>query len=315
MKNGKLAYKAVARQFPDELKRKIAARKEDIIAHLQTISNEPQDVDDILPDVINRNQPVPCSFPQQRLWFIEQFSNNEAQYNIANALELKVRLNISALEKSIGKIIHRHEILRTGFEKIGNDVCQIIHPFNEFSLETIIFNEPSHQSQLLDSAVRKEASSPFKMDSTSLFRAKLFQLNDERFVLTLVFHHMVSDGWSLSIFVKELEFYYRSFCLNTGEELPSLPVHYADFSVWQRGLLQKGIFDAQLNYWKEQLGGMPQVHNFPLDKIRPAEQQFAGEQYEQILSAELLAQMKQVARQSGVTLFVFLQSALSLIHI
>lgn len=261
----------------------------------------------ILP--ISRQEEIPLSFAQERLWFIDQLKPNSTAYNLFNALSISGLLNIVALEKSLNEIIRRHEILRTAFTaKDGQPVCAIA-PTLTLKLPVVDLQQLKaieQEAEVLRLATQ-EAEQPFNLAEKPLLRAKLLKLSAAEHVILFVMHHIIFDAWSNGVLVQELTALYEAFSNGKPSPLPELSIQYADFAHWQRQWLQGKTLEAQLSYWQQQLAGAPS--SMELDKIggtpllskqdNPTVQSFR-------LTPELSEQLKTLSRQEGVTLFMTL---------
>lgn len=253
----------------------------------------------------------PTSFAQQRLWFLDQLEPGNSTYNIAQAFRLSGRLQPEALERSLNEIVRRHETLHTTFVEIEGEPMQIIgapshQPLNVINLLGIPAGErESEAGRLLEA----EAHRPFDLAKGPLFRAVLFRLDEEENILLFVMHHIVSDGWSMSVLYRELSALYEAFCRGKVASLPELPIQYADFAVWQREYLAGGIIEAELEYWKKQLAGMPRGLTFPGDPDRPPvlSRQAARQSFS--LSKILSDALRALGRQGEATHFMTLLAA------
>ena len=253
----------------------------------------------------------PTSFAQQRLWFLDQLEPGNSTYNIAQAFRLSGRLQPEALERSLNEIVRRHETLRTTFVEIEGEPAQIIgapshQPLNVINLLGIpAGRRESEAGRLLEA----EAHRPFDLAKGPLFRATLFGLDEEEIILLLVMHHIVSDGWSMSVLYRELSVLYEAFCQGKVASLPELPIQYADFAVWQREYLAGGIIEAELEYWKKQLAGMPRSLTFPGDPDRPPVPSRQAARQSFSLSKILSDALRALGRQGEATLFMTLLAA------
>ncbi len=253
----------------------------------------------------------PTSFAQQRLWFVDQLEPGNSTYKIAQAFRLSGRLQPEALERSLNEIVRRHETLRTTFVEIEGEPAQIIgapshQPLNVISLLGIPAGErESEAGRLLEA----EAHRPFDLAKGPLFRSVLFRLDGEENILLLVIHHIVSDGWSMSVLYRELSALYEAFCLGKVASLPELPIQYADFAVWQREYLAGGIIEAELEYWKKQLAGMPRSLTFPGDPDRPPVPSRQAARQSFSLSKILSDALRALGRRGEATLFMTLLAA------
>jgi surfactin family lipopeptide synthetase A len=262
---------------------------------------------------IDRAEFLPLSFAQARLWFFSQLEGESAAYNMPEPLRLVGELNVGALERAIAEIVRRHEVLRTSFHLIDEAPVQQITT-GKFTLPPTIDLQSSiesAQSQRLQELALAEARRPFDLAQAPLFRVTLIRLSDRSHVLLLTMHHIISDGWSMDILVRELAALYQSYCANQPSTLPELPIQYADFASWQRKWLRDGVLDRQLAYWKQQLSGAPSLLELPTDRPRPAIQTFNGKTASLEIDRELTQQLKSIGQKSGATLYMTLLAAFS----
>ncbi|BAY81673.1 peptide synthetase [Calothrix parasitica NIES-267] len=273
---------------------------------------------------VPRQKNLPLSFAQQRLWFLCQLEPDSPYYNIPTAVRLTGSLNINALQQSLNDILRRHETLRTAFATVDGQPIQHINSVDYLPLSMIdLSNIPeSNRENKVEELARVEAMQPFKLDSVPLVRVKLLRLNDTDHVILLTFHHIIADGWSIGVLVRELGTLYEektSFSSplvdrsrgvrQDGVRLKELPVQYADFAIWQREWLQGEVLENQLNYWQEQLQNAPKLLELPTDYPRPAVRSLKGDSYTFQISPELTAALKHLSQQSGCTLFMTLLAA------
>ncbi|MCZ8242564.1 MAG: amino acid adenylation domain-containing protein [Microcystis sp. LE19-131.1A] len=261
-----------------------------------------------LPSIVpvNREDDIPLSWAQERLWFVNQLEGESGAYTIDLTMRLRGNLNVKALEKAFQAIIQRHEPLRTQFKLKDNKPIQAIDPNVTFTLPVVNLQNLSHSEQQVKNLLLAAASEPFDLESGSVLRVKLWQVKTEEYVLLLAIHHIAADGWSLGVLVDELSVYYRSFCTGTKADLSDLSIQYADFAVWQRQWLTNEVLDRQLSYWKQQLTGVPLLHQLPTDRPRPAIQSFRGGTERLQLDSQLTQQLKKLSQESGSTLFMTL---------
>ncbi|MBD2438978.1 non-ribosomal peptide synthase/polyketide synthase [Nostoc sp. FACHB-110] len=272
-----------------------------------------QDLALAAPPILKRteNADLPLSFAQQRLWFLDQYETNSSYYNIPIGLRLVGNLNVAALETSLEAIIHRHEALRTNFITIDGQATQVIQAQTNWLLEVVDLQHLSAQE--IEIAAQKitqqQALTPFDLAGEPLIRVKLLLLSDTEQWLLVCMHHIVSDGWSMSVFVQELQALYNAYSQNQQSPLLPLPIQYADFAIWQRLWLQGDVLNRQLSYWKQQLASAQTFLPLPTDRPRPAVQTFNGAYLEFALSAELTQKLEKLSNQQGVTLFMTLLAA------
>ncbi|MTJ10019.1 non-ribosomal peptide synthetase, partial [Anabaena sp. UHCC 0204] len=257
---------------------------------------------------VSRNQNSPLSFAQQRLWFLDQFEPGSPSYNLPRSIRLQGKLNINALSSSLNEIMRRHEILRTSFTISDGQPIQVISPSVNLKLPIVdLQNIPQKQRETeLYRLANEEAQTGFDLTQAPLLRAKLLQLDVEDYVILLTLHHIISDGWSTDILIKEVAALYTAFCAGKPSPLPQLPIQYADFAVWQRQWLEGEGLKNQLAYWQQQLSGELPILQLPNDRPRPSVQTYAGNTLSFVLPASLSAGLKNLSKQEGVTLFMTL---------
>ena len=254
---------------------------------------------------------LPLSFAQQRLWFLDQFDEGCSRYTIPAAMRLQGRLSAAALSQSLSAILQRHEALRTTFPIVEGQPVQRISPTLKVALPVVdvtALTERQQQMQIRQIA-REEAETPFDLACGPLLRACLLRVSFEEHVLLLCLHHIVSDGWSLGILLRELSILYQAFLLGQPFTLPQLPLQYADYARWQRECLQGEVLEAQLSYWREHLHGGPAVLELPTDRPRPAALSSRGARYRFTLPQTLAQGLRLLSQQEGVTLFMTLLAA------
>ncbi|MGA9381124.1 MAG: amino acid adenylation domain-containing protein, partial [Phormidium sp.] len=263
----------------------------------------------------NNNSDLPLSFAQTRLWFIDQFQPNSALYNIPLALRIKGRLQIATLEQSLTEIVQRHEALRTNFITIDGQANQIIHAENNGKLIIVDLQHlgTTEQEIAAQEVVQQETVQTFDLANDSLMRTTLIKLGETEHILIICMHHIISDGWSMGVFVQELAALYKADTQNqpsledsTQTSLTPLPIQYPDFALWQRQWLQGEILQTQLTYWKQQLADAPALLSLPTDRKRPSVQTYRGAHQKFDLSVELTEKLTQLSQEQGVTLFMTL---------
>ncbi|NOK22422.1 amino acid adenylation domain-containing protein, partial [Corallococcus carmarthensis] len=252
---------------------------------------------------VPRDGDLPLSFAQQRLWFIDQLQPLSAAYHMPTFVRLVGPLDEASLQLALGELVRRHEALRTTFVQHEGQPLQRISPTAELPLVVV---EPG--ALALEPQLREEASRPFQLDSGPLARAKLWRMGPAEHVLALTLHHIVSDGWSMGVLVREVAALYEAFSQGRPSPLPPLPVQYADYAVWQRQWLRGDVLQTQLDYWKQQLSGAAPLE-LPTDKPRPPVQSSNGSQVPVGLTAETSRQLKALGLQEGVTPFMLLLGA------
>ncbi|WNG47514.1 amino acid adenylation domain-containing protein [Archangium minus] len=258
-----------------------------------------------------RDGALPLSFSQQRLWFLDQWQPQGSFYNIPAALRLEGPLDISALQRSFNELLRRHESFRTTFQDGPLGPVQHIHPELTYPL-TLVELQALSESEREQEALRlanEEARRPFDLASGPLLRTTLLRLDTELHVLVVVMHHIISDGGSSEVLLRELAALYDAFLRGQPSPLPPLPVQYADYAVWQRSWLQGEALEAQLAWWRQQLEGAPHALELPTDRPRPALQTFHGALLTRVLPRSLSESLRVFHRREGVTPFVTLLAA------
>ncbi|HEY9874102.1 MAG TPA: amino acid adenylation domain-containing protein, partial [Candidatus Obscuribacterales bacterium] len=272
---------------------------------------------------ISRQNELPLSFAQERLWFLDQLKPGDSAYNIPSAVRLQGALNIAALEQSLNEIIRRHELLRTSFGIVQGQPVQIIAETLSISLPLLdLQNLPAtEREQRLQQLATEEARRPFNLTQAPLLRVTLIQLGATEYAVLFTMHHIISDRWSMGVLVQELAALYTSFSTGKPSPLPELAIQYADFAVWQRNWLQTvaangcSPMQTQLDYWKQQLGAKLPVLKFPEQLPPKPVPTFQAATHSFTLPADLTANLNALSRQENATLFMTLLAALNtLLH-
>lgn len=247
----------------------------------------------------------PASFSQEQLWFIDQLEPGRSVYNVPLAIRLNGLLDSAALQQSLNQLIRRHEVLRTTFPS-GGVPMQCVAA--ELILELRVVNIESFPETAREAEVQRrllqEAGRPFDLSCGPLLRAELFKLGDELHILLLTIHHIVFDGWSVDVLLRELAAGYATFCEGRSFELPAPPMQFADFAAWQRELLTGEVIEQHLDYWRKQLAGVPTVLELPTDKPRPLVADHCGAHQVFELPKEMTDALGELGRRQGTTIFV-----------
>lgn len=260
-------------------------------------------------------QNIPLSFSQQRLWFIDQLYHGSSFYNIPIAFHIQGNLNIAALEQSLNEIIKRHEVLRTTFRLVNGEAVQEIALQSTWDLPIINIehlSDKNWEAEVKEFAA-EEAKKPFNLAKGLLVRATLLRLSEEEHILLVIMHHIITDGWSCGVFLRELSTLYAAFSKNQPSPLPKLPIQYADFTIWQRDRLKGEFLATQLNYWKQQLQGELPVLQLPTDHLRPNLTTFTGAKQYFTFSTSLTNALKQLSQREDATLFMSLLAAFNIL--
>jgi amino acid adenylation domain-containing protein len=252
----------------------------------------------------------PLTFAQQRLWFMDQLAPGNPFFNIDNTIPLRFWLDVPVLERALNEIVRRHEALRTTFRFEEERPVQVVATELRLHLPVVDLSTSPTKARMEEARrlATEEAQKPFDLAQGPLIRTRLLKLGPADYWFLLTMHHMVSDGWSMGIFLRELTALYQAFALRQPSPLPELRVQYPDYAVWQREWLQGAILEEQLTYWKERLADLP-VIQLPTDRPRPAIQQFKGAYHLLELPESLTASLKRLSRSENVTLFMVLLAA------
>ncbi|MCC8381695.1 amino acid adenylation domain-containing protein, partial [Xenorhabdus sp. PB30.3] len=261
----------------------------------------------------DRHAPLVLSFAQQRLWFIGQFDSAASRaYHIPVALRLTGKLEHQALISALDNLVARQESLRTHFTLVDDQPCQKIAPadtgFSMSYLDLRSLNE-DERSARVDELAESEARTPFDLTQGPLIRGQLLHLDNEEHVLLLTQHHIISDGWSSGILIRELAAFYQAALTGRDADLPPLPIQYADYAAWQRTALHCDELTVQRDFWYNQLNGAPSLLELPTDRPRPAVQSYRGSKIPVHLDEELLTALKTFAQNQGATLFMAILTA------
>ncbi len=256
----------------------------------------------------------PTSFAQQRLWFLDQMSPGTPFYNITTGVQLNFPVSIDLLQQCVDEIVRRHEVLRTHFIAIQGQPYQVIAPALAIPIATVDLSDapPDQQEVMYQNMIQQEVRQGFHLMQGPLVRVKLIKLHKARYLLLISMHHIISDGWSIGIFFRELEDLYESLSLHRPARLPALPIQYADYAVWQRSYLKEEVLQKQLTYWKKQLEGIDELA-LPTDLPRPPVQSYQGA-FEQLLYPQgLYTAVKELSVKEGVTPFMTLLACFTLL--
>ncbi|PCJ97583.1 MAG: non-ribosomal peptide synthetase, partial [Alteromonadaceae bacterium] len=269
---------------------------------------------------VSREQVLPASFAQQRLWLLSQIDDGSAHYNMPSVLKLSGELNTNALNQTFNRIIERHESLRTCFAA-GNDgqAVQVIQTpaglavpiISLFDLD-LNLDADTRKLQIKD-LIDQEASRSFDLSSDLMLRAQLLSVSANEHLLLVTMHHIASDGWSMSILINEFSTLYNAYAQGLTDPLAPLSIQYADYAHWQRRCLQGEVLAQHLAYWKKQLAGVPVVHSLPLDHPRPALQSFVGKTFVSKVEGATNRALKSLCEAQGATLFMGLQATLAVL--
>lgn len=253
----------------------------------------------------------PLSFGQQRIWFLDRLNLSSPQYNLSVGLVLKGNLNREALVASFNEIIKRHLILQVSFGEENGEPFQILNSEIEMVLainDLTGIPERERRNEVLKLAAA-EARLPFNLAEAPLIRGRLIRVDPDEHLLVLVTHHIIFDGWSFGVLLKEVSHCYEAFLKGSKPRLPDLAIEYFDFAQWQRQREARGGLIKQLNYWRQRLGGKLPVLDLPSDKQRPAVLKHNGAKFTSVIPGELVGKLQLLAKKSNATLFMVLLAA------
>ncbi|ARU62661.1 hypothetical protein CBW65_18035 [Tumebacillus avium] len=254
---------------------------------------------------VSRDEHLPLSFAQERLWFLDQLQPNTAAYNISASIRMQGKLDSDALVNSFAAMISRHESLRTTLQIVDGQAIQVFTDLQEAAVPMIDVNSEEAARAL----ALEEAQTPFDLAKGPLVRAKLLRVTPEDHLLLLTMHHIITDEWSMGIFVEEIAALYSAFTAGNMPLMQPLPIQYADYAAWQREWLQGDVLDEQLGYWKEQLGGELPILQLPTDFPRPAVLTGRGASHSFHVDAVLAEKLNRLSHQEGATLYMTLFTA------
>ncbi|MCA1682148.1 MAG: condensation domain-containing protein, partial [Actinobacteria bacterium] len=260
--------------------------------------------------VVSREGALPLSFAQQRLWFLNDFEPDSSEYISPLALRLWGELDGAALARALSALVARHESLRTTFESVDGRGVQVVHPPSEVELPVLDLSglAQADREAELGEVVAREAVRPFDLARGPLLRAGLVRLGAQEHVLTLMLHHIVTDGWSNGVLMGDLGELYRAEVTGTAPRLAVLAVQYADFAVWQRERLSGAVAEDQLGYWRGQLDSVVALE-LPTDRPRPAVHTTNGAVHEFVVPGSVSGRLKELGRGGDATLFMTLVAA------
>ncbi len=258
-----------------------------------------------------------ASYSQEQIWFLDQLKPGSSVYNVPLMIRLRGRLNESLLQQSLNDLVQRHEVLRTTFSNENGVPAQVVAPQQSLKLSVINLKNISEAGRETEAfrLIHESAGRSFDLSCGPLVRAELFGLGEENHVLLLTIHHIVFDGWSVDVLLRDLAASYSAFYHGNTPEMPSLPIQYADFATWQRQYLTPEIVERHLEYWQGQLAGVPTLLELPTDRPSETATKNNGAEIPFKLSAETASAIRTVGRQHNTTLFVVVLAAFqSLLH-
>ncbi len=255
---------------------------------------------------VPRDDRIPLSFAQERLWFLLQLDRENVAYHVPRAIRLKGTVEVSLFERTITEIIKRHEILRTVFPVVDGQPEQRIGP--PYSLKIAVVNlsglESEKQSEAVSKLIMAEGQRGFDFEKGPLIRVKLLKLKENEHVLILTEHHLVHDGWTQGVLLREFIQIYTALRQGQPSPLSEPPFQYADYAIWQRNYFQGEVLKRQLDYWEQKLTGLPPLLELPTDYPRPPMMSGRGVAQRIVLPRQLAERLAGLSREKGVTLFM-----------
>jgi len=312
----KLKINAPTGALTDEIKVQLRDRKAEIIAFLQ----EAEQSRDSSIAVAPRHGDLPLSYSQQRLWFMEQLNPGSAVFNMPCVLKISGPLDIEILRRAFEEIVRRHESLRTRFEMRNGEGVQIISPVGQWLLpvENISSLDDEEKENKVREFIAQESLTPFNLSRGPLLRTRVLIVSDvtasrPEYIVAFNMHHIISDGWSVDVLMRELVTLYDAYAKGQASPLAELPIQYVDFAIWQRQWLQGDTLKKQIDYWKNHLQGAPQSIALPTDRPRQASHAARGAEYVHWLEKELTHALSQYCQQHNVTTFMVMLAALQVL--
>ena len=266
---------------------------------------------------IARDGEIPLSFAQQRMWFLDQLEPDSSLYNIPFAVRVQGVIDASLLGRCFQEIVSRHEILRTTFANHSGQPVQVIAPSLDLPLTEIDLRDLPQEEREAEAGrlTAAEAQTSFDLENGPLLRVTVVHLAERESLLLLTMHHMIADGWSLGVLMKEIGVLYQAFAQGRPAPLGELPLQYADYASWQRAFLQGDVLEGQIEYWKEQLKGPLPVLQLPTDRPRPAQRSIRGAHRTLVLPRTLTQALQELSRRESTSLYMTLLTAfLTLLH-
>ncbi len=264
---------------------------------------------------VSREQKLPLSFSQKRLWFLNELKPNDPSYNITSAFKLIGSLNTDALFNSINQIVNKHEVLRTVFLDDHGQPYQKILDEIKLEIKQKDFSNLSESEAEINTKniAINEARSTFNLSTGPLLKVSLFKISDTKHILILTIHHIIADGWSIPILIKDIAEFYNQKVKDIDVKSNELPIQFADYAVWQQSYLESEVYKTQLQYWKNQLIGIPPLLELPLDKQRPSIQTSNGNRISFTIEPELVSALNRISQKEGVTLYMTMLSSFQLL--
>ncbi|MGQ0825924.1 MAG: non-ribosomal peptide synthetase [Actinomycetota bacterium] len=255
--------------------------------------------------------PVVLSFSQERLWLLDQLLGTGNSYNtIPIAARLTGPLDVRLLERSLAEVVQRHETLRTRFPTSAGQPCPVVEESMPSSIEVVDLRDRADAEAEAMRLLRQGGRDPFNLATGPLFEVRLLRIADDEYILLDLMHHMISDGWSDDVMIRDLTAVYLAFDAGEPSPLIPLPIQYSDYARWQRDRLRDDVLAGLLEYWRAQLAGAPTALELPIDHPRPATQRFISATYQFETSREVTERLRALSQSEGATLFMTVLAAI-----
>ena len=313
IKEGRLLIADEAGFLTSEMRQMLREHKEQLIT-LYSMQDQGNDLQDIT--IVSRDEPIPASFVQQRIWFLDQLEQGSGQFNSPLLFKISGDLAHHHLKLAVQMLVERHEALRTNFaENKEGQVLQLIRQRVDVPWEECDFTDTGEDAanQLAEAVLLDEVKKPFDLAQDVLLRVVLIRLGEQQCILSLNAHHIARDGISDEVLLEELSQIYAALVQEETAPLAEPRLQFADFSCWQRKLLDSGKVSAQLDFWCKKLEGIPKLHSLPLDSARPAVQSFDGAFLRDTFSQDLTSDIRRFCQSESATLFIYLQTVFSVL--
>ena len=286
----------------------LSSEKRALLEAMLARESKPREVTTIQP---RNNSHAPLSYAQQRIWFLDQMDPGNSAYNVPAGMRLSGELDHAALLRSLEQIVARHESLRTVFAVIDGKAVQVVQEPKSWTLNLTDLSQldPNEREAEALKLAKEDAALPFDLANGPMLRTRLIRLAPQEHILMLTMHHIVSDGWSLGVFIRELSALYEAFSAGQESPLEELPIQYGDYAQWQREQLSEGRLEQHLSYWKDELKGAPFVLELPTDRPRPNVQRTHGRSLLFALSKKLSHELETLSRRESTTLYMTMLAA------
>lgn len=316
LSSGKLKVRANKGALTDDLRRRILDAREAITALLEELGGmRAEDGSEAIKPALRRDERLPLSFQQQRLWVLNELQPGNVDYNMPFAFRIRGGFSLARAQSAIDGVVARHEVLRTSFHRDDDGIYQRCHGHASVEIVRHDLTDllPGQQDEAVRRLMTADAAVPFDLERVPLIRVAWMDLSADEGVLYFNLHHIVFDGWSVDILLREFVTFYTAEPGQSGDAVMPLSIQYADYAVWQRQRLNDERLDEHAAYWMRVLDGAPAVHPLPLDHERPRIKQHRGESVRGLVGPEHLARLHALAQELDVTLFMLLHGALSVV--